>query len=88
MEVASSESSNECQGQARAKGGLTSLLPATFTKCYHPLMSGVLQLNHLRKLLDDESEVVREAVRQQLTGMRRDLPHFLEHLENPLTPSR
>ena len=49
-------------------------------------MPGVLQLNHLRKLLDDESEVVREAVRRELTGMRRELPQFLELLDEPLTP--
>ena len=49
-------------------------------------MPGVLQLNHLRKLLDDESEVVREALRRELTGMRRELPQFLELLDQPLTP--
>jgi Transglutaminase-like superfamily len=49
-------------------------------------MPGILQLSHLRKLLDDESEVVRDAVRKELTGMRRELPHFLEMLDEPLSP--
>jgi regulator of sirC expression with transglutaminase-like and TPR domain len=49
-------------------------------------MPGVLQLRHLRKLLDDDSEVVREAVRRELVGMRRELPEFLEMLDDPLTP--
>lgn len=49
-------------------------------------MPGVLQFNHLRKLLDDDSQVVRTAVQQELTGMKRDLPSYLEQLEEPLTP--
>jgi hypothetical protein len=48
-------------------------------------MPGVLQLNHIRKLLDDDSEVVREAVQRELTGMRRELPDYLDMLDNPLT---
>jgi hypothetical protein len=39
-------------------------------------------LSHLIKLLDDESEVVRQAVCQELTGMRRELPRHIETLGN------
>jgi regulator of sirC expression with transglutaminase-like and TPR domain len=42
------------------------------------------ELRHLLKLLDDESPVVREAVRQQLAAMRDDLPERLRALEQPL----
>src|SRR5580704_6095758 len=35
------------------------------------------ELRHLLKLLDDESPVVREAVRAQLAAMRNDLPERL-----------
>ncbi|MFC5455034.1 transglutaminase-like domain-containing protein [Prosthecobacter fluviatilis] len=42
-------------------------------------------LSHLIKLLDDDSEVVRHAVRQELTGMRRELPRHIETLETPLS---
>lgn len=42
-------------------------------------------LSHLIKLLDDDSEVVRHAVRQELNGMRRDLPQHIETLETPLS---
>lgn len=42
-------------------------------------------LSHLIKLLDDDSEVVRQAVRQELTHMRHELPQHLETLETPLT---
>ncbi|MEZ5385620.1 MAG: transglutaminase family protein [Prosthecobacter sp.] len=48
-------------------------------------MPALPHLSHLIKLLDDESEVVREAVRQELTGMRRELPQHIEALETPLT---
>jgi len=48
-------------------------------------MSASVQFSHLIKLLDDESEVVREAVRRQLEGMRRDLPEHLADLDRPLT---
>lgn len=43
------------------------------------------QLSHLIKLLDDDSEVVRNAVRRQLEGIHHDLPEQLERLERPLT---
>jgi len=42
-------------------------------------------LSHLIKLLDDDSEVVRQAVRQELNGMRRELPQHIETLETPLS---
>ncbi|WP_395739043.1 transglutaminase-like domain-containing protein [Prosthecobacter sp.] len=42
-------------------------------------------MSHLIKLLDDDSEVVRQAVRQELTGMRRELPQHIETLETPLS---
>ena len=48
-------------------------------------MPATAQLSHLIKLLDDESEVVRQAVKQELTGMRRELPQHIEELETPLT---
>ena len=48
-------------------------------------MPGVLQLNHIRKLLDDDSEVVREAVQRELSGMRRELPDYLDMLDDPLS---
>ena len=41
-------------------------------------------LHHLLKLLDDDSPVVREAVRKQLTAMRRDLPERLAAHGEPL----
>jgi len=44
------------------------------------------QLSHLIKLLDDESEVVREAVKRQIEGMKRELPDRLSLLDRPLTP--
>ena len=43
------------------------------------------QLNHLIKLLDDDSAVVREAVQRQLAGIHHELPNQLEQLERPLT---
>ena len=44
------------------------------------------QLSHLIRLLDDESEVVREAVKRQIEGMKKDLPDRLTLLDRPLTP--
>ncbi|MBX7207221.1 MAG: hypothetical protein K1X78_02825 [Verrucomicrobiaceae bacterium] len=43
------------------------------------------QLNHIIKLLDDDSVVVREAVQQQLAGIHHELPAHLDQLERPLT---
>jgi len=48
-------------------------------------MVAIQQLSHLRRLLDDDSVVVREAVQQQLAGMRHELPNWLELLDEPLT---
>lgn len=48
-------------------------------------MPATAHLSHLIKLLDDDSEVVREAVRQELTVMRRELPQHIEALETPLS---
>ncbi len=48
-------------------------------------MPATAHLSHLIKLLDDDSEVVRSAVRQELNGMRRDLPQHIETLETPLS---
>ncbi len=48
-------------------------------------MPAIAHLSHLIKLLDDDSEVVRQAVSQELTGMRRELPQQIETLETPLT---
>ena len=42
-------------------------------------------LSYLIKLLDDDSEVVRQAVRSELNGMRRELPQHIEALETPLS---
>ncbi|MBN8418313.1 MAG: transglutaminase family protein [Verrucomicrobia bacterium] len=42
-------------------------------------------LSHLIKLLDDDSEVVRHAVQEELNGMRRDLPQHIGSLETPLS---
>lgn len=44
------------------------------------------QLSHLIRLLDDESDVVREAVKRQIEGMKKDLPDRLTLLDRPLTP--
>lgn len=44
------------------------------------------QLSHLIRLLDDESEVVREAVKRQIESMKKDLPDRLTLLDRPLTP--
>jgi regulator of sirC expression with transglutaminase-like and TPR domain len=48
-------------------------------------MPASAHLSHLIKLLDDDSEVVRHAVRQELNGMRRELPQHIETLETPLS---
>ena len=48
-------------------------------------MPASAHLSHLIKLLDDDSEVVRHAVRQELNGMRRELPQQIETLETPLS---
>ena len=48
-------------------------------------MPASAHLSHLIKLLDDDSEVVRQAVRQELNGMRRELPQHIETLETPLS---
>jgi hypothetical protein len=48
-------------------------------------MPATAHLSHLIKLLDDDSEVVRQAVKQELTGMRRELPQHIETLETPLS---
>ncbi|MDI1312551.1 transglutaminase-like domain-containing protein [Prosthecobacter sp.] len=48
-------------------------------------MPATAHLSHLIKLLDDDSEVVRHAVRHELTGMRRELPQHIETLETPLS---
>jgi len=43
------------------------------------------QLRHLIRLLDDDSPVVREAVRRQLASMRSHLPEAVQQLEETLT---
>ncbi|WP_395715712.1 transglutaminase-like domain-containing protein [Prosthecobacter sp.] len=48
-------------------------------------MPATAHLSHLIKLLDDDSEVVRQAVAQELTVMRRELPRHIEQLETPLS---
>ncbi len=48
-------------------------------------MRATVELTHLVKLLDDESEVVRDAVRRQLEGMKRELPERLASLDRPLS---
>ncbi len=48
-------------------------------------MSAYVRFDHLLKLLDDDSEVVRQAVKQELTGMRRELPQRIETLETPMS---
>jgi regulator of sirC expression with transglutaminase-like and TPR domain len=48
-------------------------------------MSGIVQLDHILRLLDDDSEVVKSAVREKLAAMRRDLPAHMARLERPLT---
>ncbi len=48
-------------------------------------MAATVELNHLVRLLDDDSELVREAVRRQLEGMKRELPEKLASLDRPLS---
>ncbi len=48
-------------------------------------MPGIAQIDHLLRLLDDDSEVVRKAVQEKLAAMRPDLPRHLAQLERPLT---
>jgi regulator of sirC expression with transglutaminase-like and TPR domain len=45
----------------------------------------VSDLPHLIRLLDDETDVVRRAVRQRLEGMRKELPARLAELDLHLT---
>ena len=47
-------------------------------------MTRTADLSHLLKLLDDDSPVVRDAVRKQLTAMRGDLPERLSAHGEPL----
>lgn len=47
-------------------------------------MPRTADLSHLLKLLDDESPVVRDAVRKELATMRRELPERLLALPVPL----
>jgi len=56
---------------------------ATVSSLYD--MPASVHFSHLIKLLDDDSEVVRGAVRQQLEGMKGELPEFLTSLDRPLT---
>jgi hypothetical protein len=48
-------------------------------------MSAYVRLDHLLKLLDDDSEVVRTAVQKELAIMRVDLQRRLEELDRPLS---
>jgi len=48
-------------------------------------MSGLVQLDHLISLLDDDSWVVQEALQREFTNMRLDLPERLQHLNRPLS---
>jgi hypothetical protein len=43
------------------------------------------QLPHLLKLLDDDSQVVRDAVKKQLESIHHELPGQIGELERPLT---
>jgi regulator of sirC expression with transglutaminase-like and TPR domain len=49
-------------------------------------MPGFGQLGHLIKLLDDDSEVVRDAVQKELWELRDELPQRIAELEHKLTP--
>lgn len=44
------------------------------------------QLPHLLRLLDDDSDVVRTAVREQLATIHHELPQHLEEMDRELTP--
>ncbi len=48
-------------------------------------MTHPARLHHLIQLLDDDSSVVREAVKKELEGIHHELPHQLEQLERPLS---
>lgn len=48
-------------------------------------MSAITSLTHILRLLDDDSEVVREAVQAKLVSMRKDLTFHLSTLERPMT---
>lgn len=48
-------------------------------------MSGFAKLDHLISLLDDESQVVQDAVQKELISIRRDLPERLDLMDRPLT---
>lgn len=48
-------------------------------------MSGLAKLDHLISLLDDESQVVQEAVQKELWSIRRELPERLRLMDRPLT---
>lgn len=48
-------------------------------------MSGLAKLDHLISLLDDESQVVQDAVQKALMGMRKELPERLQLMDRPLT---
>jgi regulator of sirC expression with transglutaminase-like and TPR domain len=47
-------------------------------------MQSSVELSHLIRLLDDDSEIVRRAVRKQLEEMKRELPERLASLDQPL----
>ncbi|HCN78236.1 MAG TPA: hypothetical protein DIT13_13700 [Verrucomicrobiales bacterium] len=49
-------------------------------------MSALANLPHLITLLDDESEVVREALQRELGSIRRELPEQLRLMRRRLTP--
>ncbi len=51
-------------------------------------MTRTIELDHLLKLLDDDSPVVREAVRRELAAMRSELPSRLSALDHPLEPEQ
>lgn len=48
-------------------------------------MSGYAKLDHLISLLDDESQVVQQAVQKELISIRQDLPERLQLMDRPLT---
>lgn len=50
-------------------------------------MPGLTKLDHLISLLDDDSQVVQEAVQKELWSIRQDLPERLALMDRPLTES-
>ncbi|SKA92938.1 Transglutaminase-like superfamily protein [Prosthecobacter debontii] len=48
-------------------------------------MSGLAKLDHLISLLDDDSQVVQEAIQKELLSMRQELPERLRLMDRPLT---